>query len=68
MRGARARFGVRARNGHFVHGPRKPTDLVQHAPEPGGMYPAECGMYNFEISKMSDTGYVLRMWQIRPED
>ena len=41
---------------------------IQHAPEPGGMYLAECGMYTFEICRTSDSGYVLQMWQIRPED
>jgi hypothetical protein len=41
---------------------------TQFAPEPGGMYLAEGGMYSFEISKTADAGYVLQMWQIRPED
>jgi hypothetical protein len=42
---------------------------IQHAPEPGGLYIAECGPYSFEISKMPDhTGYVLQMWLLRPED
>jgi hypothetical protein len=40
---------------------------IQHAPEPGGLYFAECGMYSFEISRTADQGYVLQMWQIRPE-
>jgi hypothetical protein len=43
---------------------------IQHAPEPGGIYFAECGMYSFEISKAPEpgTGYLLQMWQTRPED
>jgi hypothetical protein len=43
--------------------------VIQHAPEPGGLYVAEWGPYSFEISKMPDyTGYALQMWQLRPED
>jgi hypothetical protein len=42
---------------------------IRHAPEPGGLYFAECGPYSFEISKMPDhTGYAPQMWQLRPED
>jgi hypothetical protein len=42
---------------------------VQHAPEPGGMYAAECGPYRFEICRMpDDTGYALQMRQFQPED
>ena len=42
---------------------------IQTAPEPGDMYAAECGSYTFEICRMpDDTGYVLQMWQLRPED
>jgi hypothetical protein len=42
---------------------------IQQVPEPGGLYVAECGAYSFEISRMPDnTGYVLQMWQLRPED
>jgi hypothetical protein len=41
---------------------------IQHAPEPGGLYFAECGPYSFEICHTSDQGYVLQMWQVRPED
>jgi hypothetical protein len=42
---------------------------VQHAPEPGGLYFAECGPYSFEICRMpDDTDYVLQMGQLRPED
>ena len=41
----------------------------QTAPEPGGVYAAECRPYSFEICRMPDnTGYVLQMWQLRPED
>jgi hypothetical protein len=42
---------------------------IQQAPEPGGVYFAECGPYSFENNRMPDnTGYVLQMWQLRPED
>lgn len=42
---------------------------IQHAPKPGDMYAAECGSCTFEICRMPDnTGYVLQMRQIRPED
>jgi len=41
---------------------------IQQAPEPSGMYLAELGLYTFEISHDSDSGYVLQMWQVRPED
>jgi len=40
----------------------------QVAPKPIGLYYAECGPYAFEICKTSDAGYLLQMWQIRPED
>ena len=33
------------------------------------VYVAECGPYRFDICRMpDDTGYVLQMWQLRPED
>jgi hypothetical protein len=32
------------------------------------VYVAECGPYDFEIRTTLDHGYLLRMWQIRPED
>jgi hypothetical protein len=32
------------------------------------MYFAECGPYSFEICHSPDQGYVLQMWQLRPED
>ena len=41
---------------------------IQQAPKPADMYAAECGMYVFEISKTTDRGYVLEMWQTCPED
>jgi hypothetical protein len=41
---------------------------TQTAPAPGGLYFAECGPYSSEISRTADTGYLLQMWQIRPED
>ena len=41
---------------------------IQIAPEPGDVYVAECGPYDFEIRATSHRGYLLRMWQIRPED
>ncbi|MBV9997680.1 MAG: hypothetical protein JO015_01070 [Verrucomicrobia bacterium] len=37
-------------------------------PEPAELHVAECGMYVFEISRSTDQGYVLQMWQTRPED
>ena len=45
----------------------------QMAPAPdemlAEMLAAECGSYRFEISRMpDDAGYVLQVWQIRPED
>jgi hypothetical protein len=51
--------------------PTNETRLVwiQQAPEPAGLYVAECGMYTFEICRMpDDTAYALQMWQLRPED
>lgn len=41
---------------------------IQTAPEPAELYVAECGMYVFEISAAADRGYLLQMWQARPED
>jgi hypothetical protein len=43
---------------------------IQTAPLPGNMHAAECGPYSFEISRAPEpgAGYVLQMWQIRPED
>jgi hypothetical protein len=41
---------------------------IQTATEPGDVYFAECGMYDFEIRSTPDMGYLLRMYQIRPED
>jgi hypothetical protein len=40
------------------------------APEPHNMYAASLGQYVFEISKAPEpgTGYLLQMWQTRPED
>jgi hypothetical protein len=32
------------------------------------VYVAECGPYDFEIRTTPNMGYLLRMWQIRPED
>ena len=32
------------------------------------VYVAECGPYDFEIRTTPDRGFLLRMWQIRPED
>ena len=40
---------------------------IQTAPEPSGVYFAECGPYNFEIRATPHRGYLLRMYQIRPE-
>ena len=39
-------------------------------PEPAELFAAECGPYIFEISKAPEpgTGYLLQMWQTRPED
>jgi hypothetical protein len=31
-------------------------------------YVAECGPYGFEIRSARNTGYLLRMWQIRSEN
>ncbi|MBV9877484.1 MAG: hypothetical protein JO025_22340 [Verrucomicrobia bacterium] len=41
---------------------------IQQAAEPGALYFAECGPYSFEICYSPDQGYVLQMWQLRPED
>lgn len=41
---------------------------IQRAPEPGGVCFAACGPYRFEIGHTPDQGYVLQMWQLRPED
>jgi hypothetical protein len=32
------------------------------------VYVAECGPYDFEIRTTPNMGYLLRMWEIRPED
>ena len=40
-----------------------PLTWIQTAPEPSGVYFAECGPYNFP-----DMGYLLRMHQIGPKD
>jgi hypothetical protein len=40
----------------------------QDAPEPADVYTAECGRYEFQIRNMPNMGYLLRMWEIRPED
>lgn len=39
-------------------------------PEPAELHAAECGPYIFEITKAPEpsTGYLLQMWQTRPED
>jgi hypothetical protein len=48
---------------------RTPISLDPAAPEPGGLYVAECGPYSFDICRMlDDTGYALQVWQLRPED
>lgn len=41
---------------------------TQIAPEPLDVYVAECGPYDFEIRATRDRGYLVQMWQIRPED
>ena len=42
---------------------------IQQAPGGAdGLYVAECGPYRFEISRTADTGYLLQMWRLRPED
>jgi hypothetical protein len=41
---------------------------IQTAPEPVDVYFAECGTFDFEIRATPDMGYLLRMYQIRPED
>ena len=40
------------------------------APAPDDMYSASLGQYVFEISKAREpgTGYLLQMWELRPED
>ena len=40
----------------------------QVAPQPIGLYYAECGRYTFEICRTSDEGHTLQMWEIRSED
>jgi hypothetical protein len=40
----------------------------QVAPKPISLFYAECGRFTFEICKTSDAGYVLQMYQTRPED
>jgi hypothetical protein len=40
----------------------------QTAPEPGDVYVAECGKYEFELRATADMGYRLPMREIRPED
>jgi hypothetical protein len=40
----------------------------QDAPEPADVYMAECGRYGFELRNTPNKGYLLRMWEIRPED
>jgi hypothetical protein len=43
---------------------------TQMAREPDDMHSASLGQYVFEISKALEpgTGYLLQMWQTRPED
>ena len=41
---------------------------VQQAPEPHNMYAASLGQYVFEISATAGNGFLLQMWQTRPED
>jgi hypothetical protein len=43
---------------------------IQLGKAPDDLRIAECGPYTFEISKAPEPGmgYVLQMWQIRPED
>ena len=43
---------------------------IQQAPALGDMYASSLGPYIFEISRAPDpgTGYLLQMWQTRPED
>lgn len=41
---------------------------IQTAPEPVDVHVTEWGRYGFEIRAAPNTGYLLRMWQIRPED
>lgn len=37
-------------------------------PEPAELHVAEAGLYVFEISPTHERGYLLQMWQTRPED
>lgn len=37
-------------------------------PEPAELRVAECGAYVFEISRTTDSGYLLQMWQTRSQD
>ena len=41
---------------------------TQMAPEPDDMHSASLGQYVFEISATTDNGFLLQMWQLRPED
>jgi hypothetical protein len=41
---------------------------IQTAPEPGDVYFCEYGKYDFEIRATPAMGYLVRTYQIRPED
>ena len=41
---------------------------TQMAPAPDDMYSTSLGQYVFEISATTDDGFLLQMWQLRPED
>ena len=41
---------------------------TQMASEPDDMHSASLGQYGFEISATTDNGFLLQVWQLRPED
>jgi hypothetical protein len=60
--GAEASVRFVAGEGYYVVVDDKPVARYESRPD------AECGPYGFEIRATPRHGYLLRMWQIRPED
>ena len=48
--------------------PTKTLTWTKAVPAPAEMHVAKCGDYVFEITVSTESGYLLQMWQTRPED
>lgn len=48
--------------------PTERLTWTKAVPAPAEMHVTEAGMYVFEITATHDRGYLLQMWQTRPED